>query len=287
MEEIDLVLVKDDTVSRTFVATFTNGDPQPLTGYTVKMIVYRDTEVELSGTIGGTSNNEVTIEFGNTINELVGTYEYELVATPVSGNAILLGRGNLTFTANTGFTTQIQTIIEKEAKGIFLDQDWITQNIIYWKLWLQDSFAITDALLHDDSSWPPLARFLIAKLVVHDYIAHLMEVTISGNFSSTDGTTVSAGSGAMKSLQTGPSKVEWYDSADSINNLTSKGANGMSAFDQMSMGICSLAGKLGVYLPMCEMPNIIVLPERQSIRRCYPPMVTILTCTYCHEPDRG
>lgn len=290
MEEIDLVLVKDDTVERTFVATFLeNGDPQDLTGYTVKMIVYKDPEVELPGVIGGVDNNEMTFEFDSTVNNEIGMYEYEIIATPTGlGDTILLGRGNITFSSNTGFTTQIQTIVEKEAKGIALDQDWINQSIIYWKLYLQDAFDIPDSTIHDDSAWPPLSRFLIGLLVVHDYIAHLMEVTIASSFSSTnaDGTIV-AGSGAMKKLTTGPSSVEWYDSGESLAKMSAKGANGQSAFDAMGQRICGLAGKLQVYLIMCDVPNYVILPERGRLRhRCYPPAVTLLRCTY-HEPDRG
>jgi hypothetical protein len=254
------------------------------------MVVYNgDPATELPGVIAGIDVNEITITFGSTVNSVVGLWEYEMIAVPnVSGPDVLLGRGNLSFSPATGFTTQIQTLIRVGSLGIPMNEDWTTQNILYWKLYLQPQFELEDTEIYDDANWPPLSRFLIAKLVVHDWITHLMQTNLASSFGTTEeGVTTTTGSGGLKKLTTGPSSAEWYDTNESLTKVLTKGSSGTSAFDQLSRGVCDLAHRLRAYIPMCGLPSApTILPVRSDARRIYPPTVTILTCLW-YGPDRG
>lgn len=92
---------------------------------------------------------------------------------------------------------------------------------------------------------------------------YTVQVTTGGNtttpdpwvvtFQATTVTTVT-GSGALKSLETGPSKAEWYDSSTTVSTLfkPAAGKDGRSVFDELTSDICSIAHRLRIKLPMCK-----------------------------------
>lgn len=248
--EIDFALIHNRVMVKTFAITNKDGSLHNMTGSTVIMRVYKTAPVDLPAVIGGLSMSELTFTFNSPVNDTIGDFEYEIFETPSGGPPIKdLGRGNITWLSATDFTTQVYTLIDGEALpfGITVDPNFRTQSVTYWKLYLQPQFNILDADIEDDSKWPTLVRFLIAKLVLHDFIVG----TFKGALISSFGTTSSSASpGFLKKLETGPSNAEWHDGGDSLAQLLKVGGDGQSAFDKMKVDIVNLAHRVRAHIPM-------------------------------------
>lgn len=278
MTEKDFNLVKGRDSTVVFQVFKEDGvTPHVMTGSTVVIRVYKTVPVDLPATIGGASGNQLTVEFGNTVNSATGTFEWEAIQTPAVGDLLYPIRGNVTFDEATNFTTQIPVLIDTEAMGLVIDPNYKTQAIVYWKYFLQEAFDISDELLLTDAAWPVLARFLIAKLVIHDYIVNQIRGSITGTFTSSSS---ASGKGQLKALEVGPSKAEWYNNADTLKNLLKTGAGGASAFDQFKADICALAGKLRVYLPLCGEVTVPVVPGKAGRTVTVTDEILILTDIY-------
>lgn len=263
--EIDFALIQNRLTSKKFAINNKDGTPHGMSGSTVTMTVYKETgDIAIVGIISGTDSNEVSFEFGPTINTELGTFEYEIIEDPATGEDLSIGRGNIIWLTSTQFTTQIFTLIEGESKpfGITVDDNYRTQSVLYWKLYLQGGFNIDDEDVELDSVWPTLVRFLIAKLVVHSWLTGLLRGSLMGGFAAGDGAP-----GPLKKLETGPSNAEWHDGATSLANLLKVGPDGLNAMDRLSSDICSLARRVAVYLPMCPVVPVVVLPIK-GMRPC-------------------
>lgn len=254
--EIDFVLQQNIVEAKAF--TYDTS----LAGTTVKLTVFKPVPVDLPGVISGVGNNIVTFLFDNTVNADLGVFEYKVIQDPASGPDLELTRGNISYLPANNFTFQIHTLIQGESLGLTVDPNFETQSIAYWKLYLQPQFEIADADVQLDTAWPVLARFLIAKLVIHSYIVSLIKGSISSSFGSSteEGETV-VEMGQIKKMKTGPSEAEWYDGNKALTSITTTGATGKSTFDQLAEDICSLAERLHSYIPMCGQPaNIPIVP---------------------------
>lgn len=158
--------------------------------------------------------------------------------------------------------------------------------IAKWQLYLQPlvenpSVEVTNTYI--PSSWSPLANSLIAKLTVIDIIE--MEVAkftmnaAQAGSSSTFGTSSSSSNssqsnpepGPIKSIETGPTKVERYENKDtsSSSEMASNLAKTYQSLtvqggilDQLKESACMEADRIDVYLPMCGvMKNIVIAPK--------------------------
>lgn len=95
-------------------------------------------------------------------------------------------------------------------------------------------------------------------------VPFLQSVTISGGgaFSS---------KGTLKSLETGPSKAQWYDPSVFWSTIfkTTAGADGSSGgvLGSIQMEICLYAGRLTIKLPGCTKDNTLVKPFIIAKRR--------------------
>ena len=280
MTERDLILQQGVTVSQSFTILNEDNTPLDLTGYTVVFRVYKEAgDADVTGVISGDDNNIVTFELDATVNADLGLFEYRIIGNlpedpladpPVEAVVDLeLGKGNLYFLPVEGFTTQIPTLIDNESMGLVIPENYETQQILYWKAYLAPAFYIPDELAMDETQWPLLGRFLIAKLVVYDFLVQQMKLSLSTSFGTSSGTTTTTSAGGLKSLQEGPSKAEWYNSSETITNVLKTGANGLSPFDQLRQDICTLAARVKVSLPLCAaLPIPTIIPLKASCRRC-------------------
>lgn len=100
------------------------------------------------------------------------------------------------------------------------------------------------AEIHNEFYWEPLENHLIAKLVTHDMVIKAINTFIL----SSAGTGTSNTDGGIKSIETGPTKVEFQGSSEnstSIEKLMKPGG----AMDELRQSICLLAKRLNIYLP--------------------------------------
>ena len=105
-----------------------------------------------------------------------------------------------------------------------------------------------------------MVNSLLAKLIVND----ALELSLKGSyvqFLGGDYTSIETiGGGGVKSIETGPTKVEYYDTAASAKSATSSSGGGQSTYEILKESICGLANWLKVKLPMCEQLKYPVVP---------------------------
>lgn len=142
--------------------------------------------------------------------------------------------------------------------------------IAKWQAYLQPLMVNPEVSVENTynvNAYTPLANSLIAKLVVIDIImmetsSFLMKTAVDGNGGSTTSSDTSNTStmGGIKSIETGPTKVERYENKDASSssekasnlaktyqNLISKGG----VLDQLKDSACQESQRILVYLPMC------------------------------------
>lgn len=247
--EIDFQLLQGREITKTFTIDHS------LENSTVILRVYKETPVDLAGTISGDGNELVTFTFGSSVNSELGVFEYEVLETPSGGEITRVANGNIIYTAVQGFTNQVESLVDGEAIGGFsVEPNYKNQSILYWKYYLQPQFAIPDDEVESDNAWPLLVKYLIAKLVVHDYIVSLLKANLANSFSQVTNTQtgqVTAAAGPLKALETGPSKAEWHNSVEALRSLLSVNASGKSSFDQLRGDICHLAERVRAHIPLC------------------------------------
>lgn len=139
--------------------------------------------------------------------------------------------------------------------------------IAKWQIYLQplveEPFIVDIENTHNSLSWPPLVNSLIAKLVIMDII--LMNATSFALSASQLGANpnesgIISTKGSIKSIETGPSKVERYENKDvssnseMILNLSKAYQQIIKAgglLDQMTTSVCQEAERVRIFLPMC------------------------------------
>lgn len=138
-----------------------------------------------------------------------------------------------------------------------------------WQCYLQPLLfnpTVSSFNTYNVNSYPPLANSLIAKLVVIDIIemeatAFLIDTANSGNTNTQSiENTIANSSGGVKSIETGPTKVERYENKD-ISSNSEKVANLAKTYqslitsggvlDQLKSSACQDSQRIQVYLPMC------------------------------------
>jgi PKD repeat protein len=135
--------------------------------------------------------------------------------------------------------------------------------LLKWKLYLQSAFELTDEQLYNPNSYNQLQKMLLGKLVAYDrmlleaqtYMASSMG---SGGSSEVESEiTINTPSGAIKKIEVGPTKTEWYAGSEILTKFFARNPQtGQSVFEDLTSGICLLAKKLKVKLPMCSMNNL-------------------------------
>ena len=125
-----------------------------------------------------------------------------------------------------------------------------------------------------------LENQLIMELAAYDYmilnIQNVINATsqtiIKDNSQSSDSSsdTSSASGGLIKKIVTGPTEVEYFNDTESekdfILNIT-KATQPGGFIDILKQNLCMLAGRLDIYLPICENQTRVVVPRVVNRRK--------------------
>ena len=131
--------------------------------------------------------------------------------------------------------------------------------------------AIPESDVFNELAWPILVNSLLAKLIIRDaYMkAAAGALVLAMGTGTSTGNTQTLSSGAKKSIETGPTKVEWHDASSLIKSYMNAGATKSgSLFDMITSDICSLSSRLRIQLPFCDrlkhspIVPIKVVPEK-------------------------
>jgi len=264
IQEIDFQLIENKAANKVFKFTNADGSIYDMTASTAACKLYLDpgSPTNIVCTID-VPNGKITIPFTTTHSATIGTSEYILEENVGGGGTILpLVKGNIMVVPYTPFSQSIEAYLNSELPAnLTISMDYRNQRITYWRKILQSAFNISDVNLHIESSWPDLVNALFAKLVVYD----ALELATRGSFIQflggdyTDVTEI--GGGGVKSVETGPTKVEYYDTSTSVKNAFSASPGSMSAFDVLRSSVCGLADHLRVKLPMCPSFMVPIKPQ--------------------------
>lgn len=260
--EIDINLFMGQVTSKVFNITNSDGSIYDLTGSTVVMRLYLTaTPLDIPGTINVTTGG-ITIPFTGIHTSNAGLFEYYIIETK-SGNTNELVKGNIIVENYTPFTFGVDAYLKTELPAnINLELNYKNQRLIYWRNFMYSAFDIAEPDINTETAWPNLANALLAKLIAHDALTLATKGSLlhflGGDFSQQGGQ-----GGPIKKIETGPSNVEFYSIADTLDGLFTPNASGLTALDMLSADICGLANHLKVKVPMCKQNNWVnpIIPK--------------------------
>lgn len=155
------------------------------------------------------------------------------------------------------------------------------QFIEKWQLYLQPlvNHCIPLQEYNNEMYYEALENQLIMELVAYDFMSVQVANMVKAQAQSIleNNTTSSSGGseppdgyqGDVKKIQTGPTQVEYFNPNEDESDLASNiikalGPGGL--LDMMKENLCMLAGRLDIYLPICERPTRVVVPKAVNKR---------------------
>lgn len=155
------------------------------------------------------------------------------------------------------------------------------QFIEKWQLYLQPlvNHCIPLQEYNNEMYYEALENQLIMELAAYDFMsvqvanmvkAQAQSILENNTTSSSGGSEPSDGyQGDVKKIQTGPTQVEYFNPNEDESDLASNiikalGPGGL--LDMMKENLCMLAGRLDIYLPICERPTRVVFPKAVNKR---------------------
>lgn len=155
------------------------------------------------------------------------------------------------------------------------------QFIEKWQLYLQPlvNHCIPLQEYNNEMYYEALENQLIMELAAYDFMSVQVANMIKAQAQSIleNNTTSSSGGseppdgyqGDVKKIQTGPTQVEYFNPNEDESDLASNiikalGPGGL--LDMMKENLCMLAGRLDIYLPICERPTRVVVPKAVNKR---------------------
>ena len=264
VKELDFKLIEDKAKDKEFTFVNDDGSIYDLTDSTVTFKLYLSgptgTPTEIVGSVT-VLTGVVEFSFTTTHTANVGNYEYIIEETKNDASLVQLLKGNVIVESETNFTISIEAFLITELPAtIQLEENYIQQRTLWWKLFLQSAAGVSDSNIYNDASWSTLYIMLISKLIAYDALELAGKGSyfqfMGGSYTDQDETP----GAPVKSITTGPSEVEFHDTVAALDKLFSS-TNGPSAWDTFSTNLCGLANKIGVKLPMCPATDCIFVPS--------------------------
>lgn len=155
------------------------------------------------------------------------------------------------------------------------------QFIEKWQLYLQPlvNHCIPLQEYNNEMYYEALENQLIMELAAYDFMSVQVANMVKAQAQSIleNNTTSSSGGseppdgyqGDVKKIQTGPTQVEYFNPNEDESDLASNiikalGPGGL--LDMMKDNLCMLAGRLDIYLPICERPTRVIVPKAVNKR---------------------
>lgn len=214
-----------------------------------------------------------------------GFYLVKLTVTPPSPDepvTIKLTIG-LSLRAQTVLTDSIFNLFElrvPETMLVLLRPEDIRYYIQKWQLYLYSLVPSELDLQYaeDEMAYEALENQLVLEAAAYDWtiitaisLMQSLGQTISDEVTGSEG-EVETGAQDVKSITTGPTKVEWFegilagDTASSMLKTLTGALSPGGIIDLMKQNLCMLAKRLTVYLPICS-PNVHrVTPKKVNTR---------------------
>lgn len=212
---------------------------------------------------------KVTLLVKDPASNTVGSSEQRV---PVTDKAKTHLSGSIYQLIDTYIPENIFGVVTTSTKRQFIEK---------WQLYLQPlvNHCIPLQEYNNEMYYEALENQLIMDLAAYDFMsvqvanmvkAQAQSILENNTTSSSGGSEPSDGyQGDVKKIQTGPTQVEYFNPNEDESDLASNiikalGPGGL--LDMMKENLCMLAGRLDIYLPICERPTRVVVPKAVNKR---------------------
>lgn len=212
---------------------------------------------------------KVTLLVKDPASNTVGSSEQRV---PVTDKAKTHLSGSIYQLIDTYIPENIFGVVTTSTKRQFIEK---------WQLYLQPlvNHCIPLQEYNNEMYYEALENQLIMELAAYDFMsvqvanmvkAQAQSILENNTTSSSGGSEPSDGyQGDVKKIQTGPTQVEYFNPNEDESDLASNiikalGPGGL--LDMMKENLCMLAGRLDIYLPICEKPTRVVVPKAVNKR---------------------
>jgi len=257
--KVDLNIVKGDrdTLSWTLTETIDGvTSPYPTVGKVYSLEVFnRDaTPVLLFPKITPATDQGlgyVSFELQSPQTAFSGVYDYFLWEEVGVTEVLTIAYGSITFLDLSKYVPFRDFVTAETPGGLVIPELYINAKSLEYRsiFKLHTNSALELANANDETTWPLLYNMLIAKLVVHDFLLRGLKASLVQGADGEEGNTAN-----VKSIETGPSKVEFQDSLRGLSTFM-KTTAGENAMDALRTDICGLASGLKIHLGICKARN--------------------------------
>lgn len=212
---------------------------------------------------------KVTLLIKDPASNTVGSSEQRV---PVTDKAKTHLSGSIYQLIDTYIPENIFGVVTTSTKRQFIEK---------WQLYLQPlvNHCIPLQEYNNEMYYEALENQLIMELAAYDFMSVQVANMVKAQAQSIleNNTTSSSGGseppdgyqGDVKKIQTGPTQVEYFNPNEDESDLASNiikalGPGGL--LDMMKDNLCMLAGRLDIYLPICERPTRVVVPKAVNKR---------------------
>lgn len=212
---------------------------------------------------------QVTLLVKDPASNTVGSSEQRV---PVTDKAKTHLSGSIYQLIDTYIPENIFGVVTTSTKRQFIEK---------WQLYLQPlvNHCIPLQEYNNEMYYEALENQLIMELAAYDFMSVQVANMVKAQAQSIleNNTTSSSGGseppdgyqGDVKKIQTGPTQVEYFNPNEDESDLASNiikalGPGGL--LDMMKENLCMLAGRLDIYLPICERPTRVVVPKAVNKR---------------------
>lgn len=212
---------------------------------------------------------KVTLLVKDPASNTVGSSEQRV---PVTDKAKTHLSGSIYQLIDTYIPENIFGVVTTSTKRQFIEK---------WQLYLQPlvNHCIPLQEYNNEMYYEALENQLIMELAAYDFMSVQVANMVKAQAQSIleNNTTSSYGGseppdgyqGDVKKIQTGPTQVEYFNPNEDESDLASNiikalGPGGL--LDMMKENLCMLAGRLDIYLPICERPTRVVVPKAVNKR---------------------
>ena len=212
---------------------------------------------------------KVTLLVKDPASNTVGSSEQRV---PVTDKAKTHLSGSIYQLIDTYIPENIFGVVTTSTKRQFIEK---------WQLYLQPlvNHCIPLQEYNNEMYYEALENQLIMELAAYDFMSVQVANMVKAQAQSileNNTTSNSGGSeppdgyqGDVKKIQTGPTQVEYFNPNEDESDLASNiikalGPGGL--LDMMKENLCMLAGRLDIYLPICERPTRVVVPKAVNKR---------------------
>lgn len=212
---------------------------------------------------------KVTLLVKDPASNTVGSSEQRV---PVTDKAKTHLSGSIYQLIDTYIPENIFGVVTTSTKRQFIEK---------WQLYLQPlvNHCIPLQEYNNEMYYEALENQLIMELAAYDFmsvqVANMVKAQaqsiLENNITSSSGGSEPPDGyqGDVKKIQTGPTQVEYFNPNEDESDLASNiikalGPGGL--LDMMKENLCMLAGRLDIYLPICERPTRVVVPKAVNKR---------------------